>query len=1257
MATFFSDTRLTDKPLNQCGPDHVCSIIPDYLLEDIADSDGFSDQVRACARKTLRYTQNIRNTRSSFIPNHSAHVGHPIGPSYILQDIIDSDQTEEEDELRAQKTLEQSEAIPVARSAPRGHSHRMIYDVEGTNRFPGNRIRYEGQVAIQDLSANQVYDFFKDIFDFYWHAYKRDSIDDHGMSLIGSIHVDDLVPPPGFNNALWDGSQMIFGDGDGIIFTSFTKCLDVIAHELTHGVTQYTANLPYRQQSGALNEHISDAFSAMAKQWNLNQEAQDADWLIGEGIFVPGFTGRALRDMKAPGTAYDDPRLRAKDRQVGHMDLYVVLPDDDIPRNDHGGVHINSGILNRAFYLVATALGGHSWDRAGRIWYTTLLDPRLRRFVNDLSNWNNCFSFFAGLTCTHAAEYGEDVQAIVRQAWEGVGVGARPGDVLHEGGMPMTQVRNALSYLEDGQHTVKINVDWQLQEFVRYGLDNPRDLETVLTITGEPEEAYACSCEDYVKFAWGKNTSIPEFFRAFVASEYISSAKEFSFRSSQFNVSAVVEVTASPNGSEKSTFQVEAERDCLVEVCECLSWLAAVCRPPEPSSIHASSATFKKVDVNYFTIRMEPLRPLPPSGSLASIGCCWLNMFNGGYVLARGFPVPRRKSSRGIELPLDMMVEQAMTYHTISHRGSIILKGSNTALVPISVDGIGTLDQAEEVQWHLIGKKPKLVHVDLNVTEGYYLTDAEFSTGDPDLCWEAIDQRGLKTLAVNSLQGFSGKRQFVGYFPRAQNLLGTKESGYEKVERSDAKLVKGTVIKFDQAINVTVGTNFGTAGIVSLAFSERIRRTKYDNTPKQIPAFIGDQLRNRENKAHILYDVEKKTAWMIPEACIILYLMHRWASLQNPPSTTDDLQEAPHDPSSPQQSGRSQPSNSRQQAPLETYGGPVLGYMPFVGASCNSGKEATNAIWRKISVQLPEYVRSPEKPEKPVRVWDIVARMYLIIDALVEHQKRKKPGFFRRQRDRPYLWGYEFADVAGSDKAPAKGVRIDKARSGGWYALTKPHSEIAILFGNKFGDPIRYESGQAICHLWKSVPVGYDFLSADSEALKYLEILKQKGLFDLVLSDENSGTYKRHESQPCGNEDWPCCNMALQLMSRSRRVTIDVKKGEAVVIGKAGPRLIKPAGKASQKPGRRRLEDPVETQSIKRRLSEINEPPNGTPSGQASDERVEDDTATEPEQFNSSDDAEYLSCDEYSSVPFEDDSEAREKRSIRNGVLQVRPTT
>jgi Zn-dependent metalloprotease len=203
---------------------------------------------------------------------------------------------------------------------------------------------------------------------------------------------------------------MVFGDGDGDLFNRFTLALDVIGHELTHGVTEDEARLFYFFQAGALNESISDVFGSLVKQRTLNQMADQADWLIGAGLFTANVDGAALRSMKAPGTAYDDPLL-GKDPQPAHMRHFVYTLED------HGGVHINSGIPNHAFYFVAAQLGGFAWEKAGRIWYETLRDSRLRP--------NTGFRRFARLTVMTAGRlFGEasPEQGAVRDGWSQVGI-------------------------------------------------------------------------------------------------------------------------------------------------------------------------------------------------------------------------------------------------------------------------------------------------------------------------------------------------------------------------------------------------------------------------------------------------------------------------------------------------------------------------------------------------------------------------------------------------------------------------------------------------------------------------------------------------------------------------------------------------------------------------------------------------------------------------------------------------------------------
>ena len=302
--------------------------------------------------------------------------------------------------------------LPLRAAA--GEKTRSIYDAKHKWNSTGTLARKEGDPPAADAVVNDVYDGFGHTYDFYKDVLNRNSIDDHGMELKGFVHYGE-----DYDNAFWDGQEMNFGDGDGIIFVGFTKALDVIAHELTHGVTQNTADLQYHTQSGALNESFSDVFGSLVKQYVKKQTADKADWLIGEGILAAGVHGEALRSMKAPGTAYDDSKLGGKDPQPAHMDDYKELPDDEA--GDNGGVHINSGIPNHAFYLLATELGGYAWEDAGHIWYDTLKQLWPTAQFQDCAN-------VASQVAGQAFGGGSKQQQAVRSAWSEVGITvAEPG--------------------------------------------------------------------------------------------------------------------------------------------------------------------------------------------------------------------------------------------------------------------------------------------------------------------------------------------------------------------------------------------------------------------------------------------------------------------------------------------------------------------------------------------------------------------------------------------------------------------------------------------------------------------------------------------------------------------------------------------------------------------------------------------------------------------------------------------------------------
>ena len=285
-----------------------------------------------------------------------------------------------------------------------GGKERIIYDAKNGSSLSGTVVRKEGESPVADVAVNEAYDGSGATYDLYNDIYGRNSIDGNGLRLDSTVHYQR-----NYDNAFWNGSQMVYGDGDGELFNRFTIAIDVMGHELTHGVTQYEASLNYSQQPGALNESMSDVFGSLVKQYHLKQTADQADWLIGEGLLTANVNGVALRSMKAPGTAYNDPVL-GKDPQPAHMKDYVNTI------SDNGGVHINSGIPNHAFYLVAVAIGGNAWEKAGQIWYVTLRDK-----LKATSNFQDC----ANLTYQAAGElYGANSleQQAVKQGWADVGL-------------------------------------------------------------------------------------------------------------------------------------------------------------------------------------------------------------------------------------------------------------------------------------------------------------------------------------------------------------------------------------------------------------------------------------------------------------------------------------------------------------------------------------------------------------------------------------------------------------------------------------------------------------------------------------------------------------------------------------------------------------------------------------------------------------------------------------------------------------------
>ena len=354
-ARFDPDTLTTEQRLEAISNSKIHSVIPPYLLEELSRRDPHNFDLLNTYKASLQLQAEMQNRP------------HPFGP----------------------------------RTGDDFHGAREVYDAQGKEELPGLRVRFEGEGPAGNSDADKAYDFTGSVRDFYLKEYGRNSIDDSGMKFISTVQYGK-----NFGNAFWNGEQMVYGHpGEDSPFKTL-MILDVCGHEITHGVTEKEANFKYYGQSGALNESISDVYGSLIKQYVKHQTAAAADWLIGEGCWKDNIDGKALRDMLHPGTAYADKHIGI-DPQPADMSHYIKTV------KDQGGVHLNSGIPNKAFAAFAQAVGGYAWDDPGHIWFEARKE----------SGNNPSFAQFAYHTIEAAKELGKsELIPKLERAWDAVGV-------------------------------------------------------------------------------------------------------------------------------------------------------------------------------------------------------------------------------------------------------------------------------------------------------------------------------------------------------------------------------------------------------------------------------------------------------------------------------------------------------------------------------------------------------------------------------------------------------------------------------------------------------------------------------------------------------------------------------------------------------------------------------------------------------------------------------------------------------------------
>lgn len=363
-----------------------CAFIPQDILVNVEKAEDTPQDVKLSLRSTIAASKETVKEREE-VADKQRNPHEPNLP------------TSDNSKVRKPKSMK-------SKDEPRmGCAKVDVYD--GLNSdysvLPGKPLRKYQEPPISDEIANACYDCMNKAQSFFRDVYGWDSIDDKNVDLIATVH-------HGWNvaNAFFFpyNNQMVFGNGNELMY-NFVGSYDVVGHELVHGIIQHSSGMLYHDQPGALNEHCADVFGALLEQYVQNQTAEEADWILAQDVLFPDQPQIALRSMKEPGTAYNDPRLGGKDPQPGHMRDYIKTTEDN------GGVHWNSGIPNNAFYLAATKKGGYAWETAGKTWFAAMTTATPKE----------TFVQFANRTIKEAKELVDpEFAPIVRQAWVDVGV-------------------------------------------------------------------------------------------------------------------------------------------------------------------------------------------------------------------------------------------------------------------------------------------------------------------------------------------------------------------------------------------------------------------------------------------------------------------------------------------------------------------------------------------------------------------------------------------------------------------------------------------------------------------------------------------------------------------------------------------------------------------------------------------------------------------------------------------------------------------
>jgi hypothetical protein len=573
---------------------------------------------------------------------------------------------------------------------------------------------------------------------------------------------------------------------------------------------------------------------------------------------------------------------------------------------------------------------------------------------------------------------------------------------------------------------VRVEVSWDLTRYCRTCLDGPKDLKdfkAALTVSGTVDKAYATTCAEYMQQFWPEaewdlldliykaiksDPDEPTGMFCLLPKRLHSTDRSLDYESTNGKLKICLDYIAEDEEAKMLPDQeytggvgivtVDGSRADLISIAQQMAWLGACFRTPRLGQLDYSDVSFFQKSSTSFSLELQELRPIEVDK------LCWYPMFVN-TVLAFGFPAPPRNGEKGVELPFELMTALGRIWYPKEFLNGFVLKGYSTALIPVSRYGTS-------IQWHYVSKPDRLTMEELETLHPEVLVDL-----DPD----SIMRPEM--------------RMFLGLYKTAVINLGTEGSGYDRIQKSQAPVEKGKPV-FARELTISLGLSKFVSGVVGTKV--RVPAPMHPNITMD-DRILDELLRASRFKPMLLFDLDTRRGWIVPELSGILHLLHTWASdSTGPPRFSSSI---PH-------------------ARISRRGGPA----------------AYHAIFKQRSLLLQEASGN----DSPLYLIDAARQMCKFLSFLTDAAKKQKEEVFPRSS---YLYGWDFIEVARKNPDGRRMVEAKICRALKTF-LANP--DMVVLMGKNLGQPIRPLQPNALCASWTPVPHHRDFVVVSVPLIEHL---------------------------------------------------------------------------------------------------------------------------------------------------------------------------